>query len=505
MNQKIQLALVILLMAHLSLAQKGEPASVVIIMADQLRFDVVGDLTPNIKSLGEDGIIFNRTYCASPICVPSRGSFFTGLYPNRTGSLINAWQEEDETFGLVKAGIPNLYTLMEGKWDSHHVGKQHFFTEEKIDENAAGKTKWITQKDYTQWVKQRKVTKPGGPEFKAIVPEMVSGRQTHTRSYSIPVVALYKDGVDNFLDHYIGNESVAAIKKRDRQKPLLLNAMFLAPHPPFHIPDPYFSMINEKDVSLPQNVGQWYSGQSPLQLYNLTGFLGTRYSRDEWRSVWTKYLGLVKLLDDEVGRIIQTLKDEGLYEKSIIVFTADHGEMLGSHSLWQKMCMYEESARVPLAIKFPDGFKTELKETDAAVSLVDVFPTLLDYNRLALPKDLDGRSLLPMIQGKGKNRTSVFVQYDGNGSLGNYQRCVVKDDYKLIVDIFKDEIYLELYNVREDPQETVNLAFQDQHKQTTLALLSEVKEYMQQTGDRLKLPENLYDDFLNHYRKLMKE
>src|SRR5690606_17229909 len=158
-----------------------------------------------------------------------------------------------------------------------------------------------------------------------MVPELVGGETTHMRDYSIPVVAEYEHGLENFLDHYIADESISAIRKRDKRRPLLLNTMFLAPHPPFHIPEPYFSMVDEKAVRLPDDVGVWYPGQSPLQLYNLTGFLGTRYTREEWRRVWAKYLGLVKLLDDEVGRMIAALKEEGLYDQSIIVFTADHG------------------------------------------------------------------------------------------------------------------------------------------------------------------------------------
>jgi len=395
---------------------------------------------------------------------------------------------------------------MEEKWDSWHVGKQHFFTSEKIDEDPDSKTRWITQEDYSAWVKQRGAKKPGGSVFRAMVPEMVSGRHTHTRTYSIPVVGLYKDGVENFLDHYIANESVAAIMKRDRKKPFLLNAMFLAPHPPFHIPDPYFSMIDAEKVMLPENVGKWYGGQSPLQLYNLPGFLGTRYTREEWRAVWAKYLGLVKLLDDEVGRILAALKEEGMYESSLIVFTADHGEMLGSHSLWQKMCMYEESSRVPLIIKFPAGVNVAANEIDTPVSLVDVLPTLLEYNKMMVPANLDGKSLLPMVFSNGNQRRQpVFIQYDGNGSLGNFQRCLVSGEYKLIVDIFKDETFLELYNLKEDPQETVNLAFRKQHRDRTLALLVALKDVMAGSGDRLMLPADLYADFLKQYQNVIQK
>lgn len=505
MKEKLALILLLSIVGQGAFSQKNKPAPVVIIMADQLRRDLLGDLTPNINALRHDGVSFARAYCASPICVPSRASFFTGLYPNRTGSLINGWEEEDGSFAITEAGLPNLYTVMEESWDSWHVGKQHFFTEEKIDKMPGSKTKWITQGDYSEWLKQKGVEKPGGKRFRAIIPEMVSGSSTHTRAYSIPAVGLYKGGLENFPDHYIANESVAAIRGRDCRKPLLLNAMFLAPHPPFDIPDPYFSMFQADQIKVPDNVGKWYPGQSPLQLYNLTGFLGSRYPRQAWQDVWAKYAGVVKLLDDEVGRIIQALKEENLYDQAIIVFTADHGEMLGSHSLWQKMCMYEESAHVPLIIKFPRYYKTAVTEVTMPVSLVDVFPTLLDFNGLAIGKKPDGQSLLPAVSGQNGQRSPLFIQYDGNGSLGNFQRCVVSDDYKLIVDIFKDEFFLELYNVKKDPQETVNLALEKDFEGKSLELIRVLRGYMSQTGDRLALPANLYQEFLNHYENIIEK
>lgn len=498
--KNLVLILLTLLGSARCLSQTPDYPSIIIIMADQLRFDVLGELTPNIEGLRRDGVEFNSVYCASPICVPSRASFFTGLSPNRHGSLINGWQDEDAVYSKVKAGVPNLYQILEQKWDSHHVGKQHLFTSDVVD-GLQSRTKWVTQKEYTEWAKKKGVEKPGGKQFKGMVPEMISGERTHTREYSIPVVARYSPGIENFLDHYIANQSIKAIHERDKDKPLLLNAMFLAPHPPFHIPEPYYSMMNGEDVHVPDNVGVWYEGQSPLQLYNITGFVGSRYNREQWGEVWRKYLGLVKLLDDEVGRVIESLKAEGLYDNSIIIFTSDHGEMLGSHSLWQKMCMYEESVRVPLIIKFPASYATKMKSIDHSVSLVDVFPTLLDYVSVKAPIQVDGRSLLPLVQGVAAAHSPVFIQYDGNGSLGNFQRCVVQGDFKLIVDIFKNETFLELYNVARDPQEKVNLAFKQEYAGTVDALLTTLAVHMRTTGDRLTLPGDLRSEFISRYKK----
>ena len=492
--------LLVICVYNIAISQNKEQVPVIIIMADQLRVDALGAITPNINSLKNDAINFTRAYCAVPLCAPSRSSFFTGLYANRTGSMINPWEKDDEVFGNTKAGIPNLYGLFENEWDSHHIGKQHFFTEEKNDKDPNSKTKWITQETYSDWMKAQKKPKPGGKIYKDNAPELVSGSHTQLRSYSTPAFGLYKEGADFYFDHYIASQSIDAIKNRDKSKPLLLNAMFLAPHPPFSVPEPYFSMFHSKDLKIPENVGQWYPGQSPLQMYNLTGFIGSRYNREQWMGIWEKYLGLVKLLDDEVGRVIKALKEEGLYDKAIILFTADHGEMLGSHMLWQKMCMYEESAKVPFILKLPKGLPSSIKESNELISLVDFLPTLLELNGMNPMAKTDGLSLVPVLKGNALNRNSIFMQYDGNGSLGSSQRSIVKGKYKLIVDMFKDENFVELYDVIKDPQETVNLMFDPAYTATADELIADLAAYMQKTGDRLTLRKDLHTQFLKNYK-----
>ena len=104
---------------------------IIFIVADQLRYDMLGrGITPNIDSLARDGVLFDRAYCSCPLCVPSRGSIFTGTYPSRNGSMINPWLEQDGAYGLVSRSFETFYELMERSgWDCMHSGKQHLFTE----------------------------------------------------------------------------------------------------------------------------------------------------------------------------------------------------------------------------------------------------------------------------------------------------------------------------------------------------------------------------------------
>lgn len=479
---------------------------VIIIMADQLRYDVLGrGFTPNIDSLAAEGVSFRRAYCASPLCVPARGAFFTGIYPNRNGSLINPWEPADAKYGDVKNGIENLYTMMEREWDSIHSGKQHLFTEGgKLEDRADSKTRWFsTEKSYREFLKDNKKPMPGGGKFRTKIPEMVAGKITRVSSYSNAETGLYEAGEEFYFDAYFAEKALEGLRDRDCGKPLLLNAMFLAPHPPLQIPDPWYGAVETGEVELPDNVGVYYPRQSPLQMYNLTGIVGTRYDREHWKEAWRVYLGLVQMLDYQIGRILDELKRQGIYDDSLILFTSDHGEMLGSHALFQKMCMYEESAHVPLTIKFPKDSGITLRSCDFVMSHVDVLPTLCDYLGIGTERRMDGRSLMPLLTGREPEFSEgiAYLQYDGNGSRSNFQRCAVKGRYKLIADLFKDEVYYELYDLLDDGQETENLLFNSQYDIIAKEMAEKLSRHMKETGDLLELPTFDAGEFRMRYEK----
>ena len=474
---------------------------VILILADQLRRDFIGELTPSINSLASESTVFHRAYTPCPLCVPARGSLFTGLYPNTSGSLINPWEKTDRRFGLVRAGTPHLYGLMDKDWDSWMVGKQHFYTEDGLDQSGDSLTRWITMKGYFELLDREGKRRPGGPDFRGLVPEMAGGTTTRPVIYSMPGIGCYEAGFDYFYDGYITNAAIEAIHKRNREKPFLLNLMFFAPHPPYDIPEPWFSRV--KKVELSENVGRWYPGQSPLQLYNYPGVAGARYNRGDWEKIWPVYGGLVSLLDDCIGMVISTLKREGLYDDAVILFSSDHGEMLGSHCLYQKMCMYEEATHIPLMVKLPRGMK-QARECEEIVSLIDILPTLCDLLELEKPSGNQGMSLLPClreseipgaakIEGRTLPRDRVFLQFDGNGARGNFQRAVVRNRNKLIVDLFKNEIFFELYDVISDPQEKHNLAYNEPDKVKELFGL--LRRHMVETSDMIRFRPEDYERF----------
>lgn len=457
---------------------------IVIIMADHLRADFIGPYTPNISKLQEQSVSFEHAYCASPLCVPARGSFFTGKYPNVTGSINNAKVKEEHENGYVRKEHTTLYELLEEDWDSWHTGKHDLYTEHRLGHRSEEKTHWFPlEPRYKQYLEQAGKRAPGGPDFRTYVPESVLG-VTRRAPCSKPQVGRYEEGFEHFVDGFITRETMDALRNRNPEKPLLLNAMYFAPHPPFDIPDPWYSRF--QDVSMADNVGRWGKGQSPLQMYNLPGIVGGGYERQDWQRVWDVYTGYVSLFDDCVGQIVEELKRQGIYDDTLLMVTSDHGEMLGSHRMFQKMCMYEESVRTPFFLKFPHGAQAGTRIAEA-VSAVDVLPTLCDYLGIQHGQAMSGLSLMPLIRGEKLEREAVFIQYDGNGSRGNLQRCVVSGRTKLIVDVFKDETFVELYHLDQDPQEMHNAAFDEGEEARVAELLRLLHAHMARTGDKLEL------------------
>lgn len=472
----------------------------IMIAADQLRYDVLGKgFTPNIDALAEESICFDNAYCACPLCVPARGSLFTGMYPNTTKSRINPWEEADAQAGYVKEGIPNLYEILEENgWDCIHSGKQHLFTAGTLLENRPdSRTKWLsTEKTYKEYLRQNQKPMPGGPDFRSPVPEILGRTRTIFTTCSNANTGEYKPGEDFYFDCYFTKRALKGLKERDTAKPLFLSAMFLAPHPPFEIPEPWYSRYKLEDFQLPDNVGTWYPHQSPLQLYNVTGALGSHYQKEEWRESWRTYLGLVSLLDHCVGQILTELKNQNIYEDCLIVFTSDHGEMLGSHRLFQKMCMYQESIKVPFYLRLP-GSSHENRRISQNVSHVDLLPTLCHYLGLKTEANPQGASLHSLVENNSHAAAHpIFIQYDGNSCLSGFQRCVIDNNQKLIMDVFQTETFFELYDIASDPEETTNLLFEPGYAPEGSRLFSLLLEHMKRTEDELECKEDVFEKFV---------
>ncbi len=175
----------------------------------------------------------------------------------------------------------------------------------------------------------------------------------------------------------------------------------------------------------------------------------------------------------------------------MIVFTSDHGEILVSHGLWQKMCSYEESIKSPLYIKFPKKDQIITSEHTECVSIIDVMPTICDYFDIQPKHKMDGVSLLSDIVNNRKIDRAVYSQYDGNAAISNPSRAILDEGYKLMITLFKDEGFAEIYNLSDDPYEKTNLINDKASRQIILDLYNKLRLHMGNTHDICTLPKNI--------------
>ncbi len=265
--------------------------------------------------------------------------------------------------------------------------------------------------------------------------------------------------------------------------------MFWLPHPPLWVPEPYFSMFDPDEIELPANVGKICGDHPPSNMLSFPGQLGAHVPMEQWHKAWAVYLGMVAFLDKCVGRVIDALKAADLYDNTLLVFTSDHGEMLGSHGMFQKMCLYEESVRVPMLIKPPHGGDANCagRRLDVLSSHLDIAATLTDIAEAEPMPNAAGESLLPVLRGEdcaASSRPWVFSAFDGCMSRALPARMARSRTHKLI---YNRDDHDELYDLQADPLETTNLAGQPESAAIEREARVALRNWMKQTGDDIAL------------------
>ena len=409
----------------------------ILILADQLRFDMLGAYgdqqtpTPKLDLLAQRSTVFQRHFTPCPLCVPARSSLMTGLPPHRHGAYINGWFDAEEPYGTVRDGLPLLpQRLADAGYRVVHAGVQHVRTKPTFVDRQPD-VEFLEPMSSGAWRKgldQRGLMYGDMNALKAPVVDWCESQSVVTRA-STARTATFPLREDLFFDCMLTDRICGSIKShrgRTDDRPLALFANLWLPHPPLWAPRQWAELIDPDDVRLPPTVGQWFEGMPAAQLQNIPGQLGANVSMDDWRRAWAMTMGMVALLDQCVGRILATLDKRGMLDDATVVFSSDHGEMLGSHGLYQKMCLYEEAVRVPLLIKMPGQRGSQVVgEPTTHLDLPATLTTLAGAEPLATESDGGGRSLHTLAQTgelDGEQRQYVFASYDGNAGRGFQQR-----------------------------------------------------------------------------------
>jgi arylsulfatase A-like enzyme len=454
------------------------------ICTDQQRFDTIGALgnpavsTPNLDRLVAEGVAFTHAYCQSPICTPSRASFLTGQYASTlhvNGNGLSHFPPE-----------PRLVTrrLAEVGYDCGLIGKLHLASayrriEPRVDDgyrywqySHAPRDDWATGHDYADWVRDQ--------------------------GYSLKELTQSVDGVPAPLHQTTWcAEKTIDFLRRPHEGPWLASVNIYDPHPPFNPPREYRDQFDPKAMPGPafrpsdlmqqaqlaeidfQSRAQAPEDldiKHPIGVKSPVSGMETAASSGE-RDAWTlqaAYYAMIKLIDDQVGRILDALEESGQRENTVVIFMSDHGEMLGDHGLIEKGCrFYEGLVRVPMIWSWPGHFAAGLR-SDALVELVDVAPTLLALADLPIPAEMEGRSLLPILTGEADphhHREFVRTEYYDALDLPDHTYATMVRDarYKLVV--YHGHGLGELYDLVEDPQEFDNLWDDPAHQARKLDLL----------------------------------
>ncbi len=393
-------------------------------------------ITPNIDRLADQGTSFVSAYIMGgsqpAVCSPSRNMIMTGRNLYSIGEGIgNVIQSQNTMLGEV-LGKNGYKTYAIGKWHNDRPSFNRGFQDgDELFFNGMGEqfNKPLYHYDPTG-LYNKKIVSPSG--------ESLNADHLYPNKHSSEIFA---ENAVHFISNY------------DNQNPFFLYVAFTSPHDPRVMPEKYLTMYDTAKIELPKNFlpnHPFDNGELSIRDEQLASF---PRKPAEIKSHIRDYYAMMTHTDEQIGKIIQALKDKGLYENTIIVFAGDNGLALGQHGLMGKQNLYESSINVPLIFSgknIPAGkIKTDL------VYLSDIFPTLCNLTNVNIPPSVLGSVIL------GKNvqkRTAMLYGYRG------FQRAVRKDNWKMIVYNVKGKQTVQLFNLKKDPLEMNNLAEDEKFK-----------------------------------------
>jgi choline-sulfatase len=460
----------LLLALVLASPSQGQTAkkNVLFLVADDLNCDLgcygaKQVQTPNIDALAAAGVRFDRAYCQYPLCSPSRSSFLTGRRPNVTKVLTNprAGRFSTDYTQLsphFREAIPDTVTMpqffRQQGYQVARIGKLYHY-------GVPGQIGTSGLDDKESW---EFVVNPAGRD-KAEENKVFT---LTPGSYGGTLSWLATEGTD--VEHTDGLTATAAISllEQYKDKPFFLAVGFYRPHTPYVAPKKYFDQHPAGQVHLPE-LSADDKARTPAAAY--ASAKKEQESMDDAlrRDAIQAYHASISFMDAQVGRVVEALKKLGLAENTVIVFTSDHGYYMYEHGLWQKMSLFENSARVPLVIVDPQA-KTKGQSSAALAELVDIYPTLADLCGFESPQYLDGVTLKPVLSDlRAKVKEAAFTQ-----CRQGYSVRTDKWRYTLWNDGKQGE---QLYDMQHDPRETKNLASDPEHGKTVAELRALIAKY----------------------------
>ncbi len=444
--------------------QQARPKNVLLILSDQHKQGCLSidqdphARTPHLDALARSGVRFQRAYCSNPVCTPSRASLLTGLYTHNHKAYDNTtpWPFARKTLAHHFGAAGYMSAL---------IGKMHF-----VDAQTHGFDYRLDFNDWYQYLGPKTklyADELGRPNSGSGLPQIddlwrdfgdpwEGTREPDGRAGSVAVGRVSKLAERDHFDNFVARESIRFLKNHGKEQPFFLVTSFLKPHDPFMPADRFAKMFRAEEMHLPETFGNVDLNTVPQEIRrSITNSPNNPELKDPAlaKQRMAMYYANLAQMDDCAGQVLNSLRELGLEQDTIVVYTSDHGEMLGEHGMWHKFVFYEPSVCVPFIWRVP-GSAARGGESKTPVSLVQTLPTLLDLCGLRVPAGLDGTSLRQDLEKPLVTRdTTVFSEYNLEKPAAKYM--IRRGDYKF--NYYVNDLP-ELYNLKTDPKEMHNLA-----------------------------------------------
>jgi arylsulfatase len=448
--------------------------NILFLMCDQLRWDALsctGDWckTPNIDSIAKDGIIFDKCVTNSPVCVPARVSLATGLYPHNHGLMqnehydmpaeTNTWMQtiRDAGYRTSLFGKTHLHNHQGDLRDRLYL--MHAYGLDDIDEIGGPRASTRVLSNMTELWSKHGYLEGYQEDYKdryATSPYVV-------RPSTLPI--------DYYADVYVGQKANIYLQEYKLDKPWMCWVSFGGPHEPWDAPEPYASEFDHNSMPSARSAPS-YDKDQPTGVLNKRIEKAPNPSEIEIQKMRSNYAGNVKLIDDQIGDIINTIKKRGEWENTIVVLTSDHGELNGDAGLVYKETFLDGATRIPMIFKVPGMHMGG--HSSAAIELIDLGETLVDLIGEQSSFKHYAVSQKDVIEGKKQK-------------VRDYSICEYNDEYMLLNEQYKiainkgREVYL-LFDIKNDSCESINLAGKEEYKNLEARLKKEIISFIESTS-----------------------
>jgi len=450
-------------------ATTGRP-NILVFVTDDQKWDTLGSYgnkvirTPNIDRIANEGVLFKYAFVQVPQCVPSRASLLTGRYPQAHRVRWNSIPLPDDEVTIGEL-------LNDAGYQTAAFGKLHIPPQ---NPQRLGFQYSRTHGEYNRYLAEQGIK--GGMHASKGPYVKLGGKAAVPGTFPYPK--------EHYITNWIGDRAVEYLREvRDPDKPFFMYVSFFRPHVAWNPPEPYDTMYDPKDIPLPPTPPEDLDGK-PASIKAYRRIMGTdKMTEDELRAIIALHYGLVTLVDDNVGKLLNALDEAGVAENTIVVYLTDNGTLLGDHELIRKgLYIYDGNSRTPLVMRWPQHLPAG-KELDALAEEIDVMPTLLAATGLDIPARVQGMNLLPVIEGRRLGKDAAFTQI---GFEAN--RCITSIRTRKWRYVYYTTGEGELYDHENDPYEITNLFGNPEYKDVVYELQERLLRWRTEIQDRWPTP-----------------